>query len=70
MPFYSHYQLGDRLVKELAARGHEVTVITPFAEKTHIKNFKQVVLTGAIEKIQRKCFQLLYMIICIGKILF
>ncbi|KAF2905637.1 hypothetical protein ILUMI_00539, partial [Ignelater luminosus] len=52
MPAYSHYQLGDRLLKELAARGHEVTVITPYAEKNPVKNFKQVVLTGAIEKLQ------------------
>ncbi|KAF2905636.1 hypothetical protein ILUMI_00538 [Ignelater luminosus] len=52
MPAYSHYQLGDRLLKELAARGHEVTVITPYAEKNPVKNFKQIVLTGAIEKLQ------------------
>lgn len=56
VPGYSHYQLGDRLLKELAVRGHEVIVITPYAEKTPVKNFKQVVLTGAIEKLQRKYF--------------
>ncbi|KAF2905635.1 hypothetical protein ILUMI_00537 [Ignelater luminosus] len=52
VPAYSHYQLGDRLLKELAARGHEVTVITPFEEKTPVKNFKQVLLTGSIEKLK------------------
>lgn len=50
MTAYSHYQLGDRILKELAERGHEVTVITPFAEKEPTKNFKTVVLTGLVEE--------------------
>ncbi|KAF2886721.1 hypothetical protein ILUMI_19452, partial [Ignelater luminosus] len=52
MPAYSHHQLGDKILKELASRGHEVTVITPYQEKTPIKNFKQVVLTGVFEQTQ------------------
>ncbi|KAF2894451.1 hypothetical protein ILUMI_11721, partial [Ignelater luminosus] len=52
-PAYSHYQLGDKILKELASRGHEVTVISPFPEKTPVKNFKQVVLTGAVEELEK-----------------
>ncbi|KAF2889300.1 hypothetical protein ILUMI_16873, partial [Ignelater luminosus] len=50
MPSYSNYQLGDKILKELGSRGHEVTVITPYQDKTPIKNFKQVVLTGVLEQ--------------------
>ncbi|KAF2889334.1 hypothetical protein ILUMI_16838, partial [Ignelater luminosus] len=52
MAAYSHYQLGDTILKELAAKGHEVTVITPYAEKKPIKNFKQVILTGVDEVLE------------------
>lgn len=56
---YSHYKLSDTILKELASRGHEVTVITPYAEKKPIKNFKQVILTGVLEKSEGKsCFAL------------
>lgn len=52
MPSYSHYQLGDSILKELAEKGHEVTVITPYAEKTPVKNFKSVVLTGTADEME------------------
>lgn len=54
MAAYSHYQLGDIILKELAARGHEITVITPYAEQKPIKNFKQVILTGVVEELESK----------------
>ncbi|KAK4877712.1 hypothetical protein RN001_010218 [Aquatica leii] len=47
-PAYSHYQLGDRIFKELSARGHEVTVITPYKENNLTENFKQVLLTNTL----------------------
>ncbi|KAK5642052.1 hypothetical protein RI129_008219 [Pyrocoelia pectoralis] len=49
MPSYSHYQLGDRILKELAARGHEVTIISPFQEKEKIKNFRTIVIENPFE---------------------
>lgn len=55
-PAHSHFQLGDRILKELASRGHEVTVISPFPEKTPVKNFKQVLLTGVVEEMESKIF--------------
>ncbi|KAF5295475.1 hypothetical protein FQR65_LT10463 [Abscondita terminalis] len=47
-PAYSHYLLGDRIFKELSARGHEVTVISPYKEANLTKNFKQVLLTNTV----------------------
>ncbi|KAF2890120.1 hypothetical protein ILUMI_14894, partial [Ignelater luminosus] len=44
-PSYSHFILGHTLMKELASRGHEVTVISPFPQKTPIKNYKDVDLS-------------------------
>ncbi|KAK5642054.1 hypothetical protein RI129_008221 [Pyrocoelia pectoralis] len=49
MPSYSHYQLGDRILKELAARGHEVTIISPFEEKEKIKNVRKIVIENVLE---------------------
>ncbi|KAB0795113.1 hypothetical protein PPYR_11952 [Photinus pyralis] len=41
---YSHQQLGNKILYELAARGHQVTAIipAPFVPKTPIKNYKPV----------------------------
>ncbi|KAF5289138.1 hypothetical protein FQR65_LT02028 [Abscondita terminalis] len=44
-----HYNLGNVIFKELAKRGHEVTVISSFKEK-HIKNYKQILVDNLIEK--------------------
>lgn len=42
----SHYILGSRLFRELASRGHDVTMISVFSEKNKIKNYRTVALTG------------------------
>lgn len=47
---HSHYALGSRLMKELAERGHEVTMITPYREKTPPKNYREIFLSGFVEK--------------------
>lgn len=46
---YSHYALGSRLMKELAEKGHYVTIITPFREKNPPKNYREIFLEGAAE---------------------
>jgi len=39
------------IVKELAERGHEVTVVSPFPEKSEIPNYKNIALNeNIIEK--------------------
>lgn len=50
VPQYSHYILGGRLMKALAEKGHDVTIITPFREKDPPKNYKEVFLEGAVEE--------------------
>lgn len=49
-PTYSHFILGHTLMAELASRGHEVTVINPFPQKTPIKNYKDVDLSEFLTK--------------------
>lgn len=52
MPAYSHFSLGFRLSKELADRGHQVTVISPYPQKNPIKNYRDIPVTENIEIIQ------------------
>lgn len=40
----SHSILFDRLLKELAQRGHEITFITPFESKENTKNIKEIII--------------------------
>lgn len=42
MPAHSHFSLGFRLAKELADRGHQVTCVNPYPQKTPIKNYRDV----------------------------
>ncbi|XP_044259849.1 UDP-glycosyltransferase UGT5-like [Tribolium madens] len=48
LPGHSHYRLGSSLFRELAERGHDVTVISPFSEKDVPKNgtYRDIVLDG------------------------
>lgn len=47
---YSHYALASRLMKALAEKGHDVTVISPFKEKNPPKSYREIVLTKFVEK--------------------
>lgn len=44
MPGKSHMVVNAALMKELAYRGHEVTVVSPFPENKKIPNYKDIVL--------------------------
>jgi glucuronosyltransferase len=50
MPGKSHMAVNVALVKELAYRGHEVTVISPFPENKTIPNYKDIVLDSNIDE--------------------
>lgn len=54
MMSYSHYIVGHALLKELASRGHEVTMISSFEPKTPIKNYRTILLTEIIEYTKSK----------------
>lgn len=41
-PSKSHYFVGISLMKGLAEKGHEVTLLAPFEEKQPIKNLKTI----------------------------
>lgn len=42
----SHYIAGGALMKGLAAKGHDVTVISPFPQDKPIKNYHDVTVLG------------------------
>lgn len=46
----SHYILGSKIMKELADRGHEVTVLTPFPMHKGVGNLTEVLVDGIVEK--------------------
>lgn len=46
----SHYMLGSKIMKELADKGHEVTVLTPFPMHKGVGNLTEVLVDGIVEK--------------------
>ncbi|KAJ6640035.1 UDP-glycosyltransferase UGT5 [Pseudolycoriella hygida] len=54
-PSKSHYIAGGALMKALAEKGHEVTVISPFPQKKPLTNFRDVSVLG-IEKLLDELF--------------
>lgn len=44
VPAKSHMVVNSAIVKELAKRGHEVTVVSPFPEKSEIPNYKDIAI--------------------------
>lgn len=48
-PSRSHHILASKLFKEIAKKGHKITFVSPFVEKTPIKNFNVV----PIESLQK-----------------
>lgn len=40
--FRSHYQFGSAISKALAAKGHDVTVISPFKQPNPLPNYKEI----------------------------
>lgn len=45
----SHFIVGSALMKGLAERGHDVSVISPFPQKTPLKNYRDIDTPGVIE---------------------
>lgn len=48
----SHYIVGESLMLGLAADGHNVTVISPFPQKSAIPNFHDYPLVGIVEELK------------------
>ncbi|KAG5880554.1 hypothetical protein JTB14_021226 [Gonioctena quinquepunctata] len=48
-PGKSHYIFGERILKELAKRGHEVTMVSAYTLKQSVPNFTDIYLDGFLE---------------------
>lgn len=48
----SHYIIGNSLMKGLAEKGHEVTVISPYKESTPIPNYRTIQVIDVYESIE------------------
>ncbi|XP_066998491.2 UDP-glycosyltransferase UGT5 [Anabrus simplex] len=48
---YSHWQMFEPLLKALAARGHEVDVVSHFPQKTPLQNYKDISVEGSLPNI-------------------
>lgn len=53
-PGYSQFILAERLMTELANRGHEVIVICPFEPQKLVKGYKTIVVDGMLEEFRCK----------------
>lgn len=48
IPARSHYIVMNALMRELAHRGHEVTVITAFKETNPIENYEEIFIENSL----------------------
>ena len=55
LPAKSHYILGEKLVKELAGRGHEITIISSFKMSNPPKNIKEIIMPASFEDFGCTC---------------
>lgn len=46
---YSQFILAEKLMKELVARGHDVTVISAFKPKQSVDNYRTIEVDGLIK---------------------
>lgn len=60
-PGYSQFILAERLMTELANRGHEVTVICPFEPKVPVKRYKTIIVDGMLEEFRCKLFSVIFL---------
>lgn len=58
MPSYSHFVLGETLFKELAKRGHDVTMISSFPQKNPLENYTDIPLKILPEMINSKYIEI------------
>jgi hypothetical protein len=53
MPSKSHMAVHSALMKELARRGHQVTVFSPFPEKSPIQNYRDIEFKLSYHELQK-----------------
>ncbi|XP_044265189.1 uncharacterized protein LOC123011680 [Tribolium madens] len=58
-PSKSHHILGSKLLKTLAEKGHDVTMISPYPFRTKIKNYRDIFVEEMLDYKQEKLQQFL-----------
>lgn len=53
-PSRSHHNVIERLVIELAKRGHEVTFVTPFKQPKPVPNLREVIIPYMHQEMRSK----------------
>lgn len=48
----SHYAIGEATMRALAEVGHDVTMVSVYEKKNPLPNFKEIIVTDAMEKMQ------------------
>lgn len=56
----SHYSVGKLLMRELAAEGHEVTVVAPYKAEDKPANYNEIYVDKLVERFQNGNFQHFY----------
>lgn len=56
VPNKSHYTIGLRILQGLAAKGHEVTIASPFPEKNQNSNITEIFIDGILEIAKGKIY--------------
>lgn len=54
MSSYSHFILGDTLLKSLAEKGHDVTMISAFEQSNNMTNYRTVQVPEIFDYIKSK----------------
>lgn len=62
-PSKSHHILGKCLLKALAKKGHQVTMMSPFPEEDLITNYRQIELTGVLDLVEGRRSKLVIFIL-------
>lgn len=57
MPARSHHNLFERLVIELAKKGHEVTYVSSFKQSKPVKNLREIILPDIHKELLSKHFK-------------
>lgn len=55
-PGASHTFLGKVLLKNLAKRGHQVTMISAFPLEEPVENYRDIAIPGLLEDLKREFF--------------
>jgi hypothetical protein len=50
---YSHFAIGDAIMKTLWKAGHNITVVSPFPNKENLMNYRDISTADILEKFRK-----------------